>query len=94
MIRNPKGCDNIGGALAANMEECRGALMHLFSLYGYHPFSPAEFQLIEDVWGKLSTARARRLIPVMSPLGEPCVLRGDLTLSAVAYLAGHHTQSE
>ena len=94
MIRDPRGCSNIGGALAANMEKCRSSLMHLFSLYGYHPFSPAEFQLIEDVWDKISPSRARRLIPVMSPLGEPCVLRGDLTLSAMAYLAVHHTQSE
>ena len=30
----------------------------------------------------------------MSPLGEPCVLRGDLTLTAVAYLGSHHTCSE
>lgn len=94
MIRDPRGCSNIGGALAANMEKCRSSLMHLFSLYGYHPFSPAEFQLIEDVWGKISPSRARRLIPVMSPLGEPCVLRGDLTLSALAYLAVHYTQRE
>ncbi|MDO5116251.1 MAG: ATP phosphoribosyltransferase regulatory subunit [Synergistaceae bacterium] len=94
MNRIPKGCSNIGGAIAANMEYCRGAAMHLFSLYGYHPFSPAEFQLVEDVWSNLSPARARRLIPLMSPLGEPCVLRGDLTLSAVAYLGSHHTRSE
>ncbi len=94
MIRDPRGCSNIGGAPAANMERCRSSLMHLFSLYGYHPFSPAEFQLIEDVWDKISPARARRLIPVMSPLGEPCVLRGDLTLSALSYLAVHHTQND
>ncbi|MEG1913327.1 MAG: ATP phosphoribosyltransferase regulatory subunit, partial [Cloacibacillus sp.] len=94
MNRNPKGCSNIGGPIAANMEYCRGAAMHLFSLYGYHPFSPAEFQLIEDVWGNMAPSRARRLIPLMSPLGEPCVLRGDLTLSAVAYLGSHYTTDE
>lgn len=94
MNRNPKGCSNIGGTIAANMEYCRGAVMHLFSLYGYRPFSPAEFQLVEDVWGELAPQRARRLIPVMSPHGEPCVLRGDITLSAVAYLASHHERSE
>lgn len=94
MNRNPKGCNNIGGQIAANMEYCRGAAMHLFSLYGYHPFSPAEFQLVEDVWSKIAPARARRLIPLMSPLGEPCVMRGDLTLSAVAYLASHHARNE
>lgn len=94
MNRNPKGCSNIGGAVAFNMEYCRGAAMHFFSLYGYRPFSPAEFQLVEEVWSKLAPARARRLVPLMSPLGEPCVLRGDLTLSAVAYLGSHHTRSE
>lgn len=94
MNRNPKGCSNIGGTIAANMEYCRGAVMHLFSLYGYRPFSPAEFQLVEDVWSELAPQRARRLIPVMSPHGEPCVLRGDITLSAVAYLASHHERGE
>ena len=94
MNRNPKGCSNIGGAVAFNMEYCRGAAMHCFSLYGYRPFSPAEFQLVEDVWSKLAPARARRLIPLMSPLGEACVLRGDLTLSAVAYAGSYHTRSE
>lgn len=92
MNRNPKGCSNIGGPIAANMEYCRGTAMHLFSLYGYHPFSPAELQLVEDVWNCLSPERARRLIPLMSPLGEPCVMRGDLTLSAVAYLASHYAE--
>ncbi len=94
MNRNPKGCSNIGGSVAFNMEYCRSAAMHFFSLYGYHPFSPAEFQLVEDVWSRLSPARARRLVPLMSPLGEPCVLRGDLTLSAVAYLGSHYERSE
>ena len=94
MNRNPKGCSNIGGPIAANMEHCRRTAMRLFSLYGYHPFSPAEFQLVEDVWNCLSPSRARRLIPVMSPLGEPCVMRGDLTLSAVAYLGSHYEGSE
>lgn len=94
MNRNPKGCSNIGGAVAFNMEYCRSAAMHFFSLYGYRPFSPAEFQLVEEVWSKLAPSRARRLIPLMSPLGEPCVLRGDLTLSAVAYAGSYHTRSE
>lgn len=90
----PKGCSNIGGRAAARLEYCRNRTLELFAQYGYRPFSPAELQLIEDVWNKLSPSRARRLITVTSPFGEPCVLRGDLTLSAVAYLDSHYNQDE
>lgn len=94
MNRNPKGCSNIGGPAAAKLEYCRNRALKIFSMYGYRPFSPSELQLVEDVWGKLSKARARRLITVNSPFGEPCVLRGDLTLSAVAYLSSHYDDNE
>lgn len=94
MNRTPKGCSSIGGPTAMKMEWCRGAAMGLFSRYGYHPFSPPELQLLEDVWGNISPVRARRLIPVMSPLGEPCVMRGDITLSAAAYLGSHFSDTE
>lgn len=94
MNKNPKGCSNIGGGAAARLEYCRNKALDLFSLYGYRAFSPAEFQLIEDVWNKLSPGRARRLIAVTSPFGEPCVLRSDITLSAVAYLDSHYKESE
>ncbi len=94
MNRNPKGCSNIGGAAASRIEYCRNKALKLFAYYGYRPFSPAELQLIEDVWGKLSHARSRRLIALTSPYGEPCVLRGDLTLSAVAYLSTHFRDDE
>lgn len=76
------------------MEWCRSAAMALFHRWGYHPFSPPELQLLEDVWGNISAARSRRLIPVMSPLGEPCVMRGDITISAAAYLSSHFSEEE
>lgn len=94
MNRTPKGCSNIGGNAAARIEHCRNKAMQLFALYGYMPFSPAELQLVEDVWKNMSASRARRLIAVNSPFGEACVLRGDLTLSAVAYLASHFGEDE
>ena len=94
MNRNPKGCSNIGGPAAAKLEYCRNMALKIFSAYGYRPFSPSELQLVEDVWDKLSKSRARRLIALNSPFGEPCVLRGDLTLSAVAYLSSHYEENE
>lgn len=94
MNKVPKGCSNIGGASAARLEYCRNTALELFAYYGYRPFSPAELQLVEDVWDKLSLSRARRLIAVNSPFGEACVLRGDLTLSAVAYLSSHFNDNE
>lgn len=94
MNKNPKGCSNIGGGAAARLEYCRNKALELFSLYGYRPFSPAEFQLIEDVWHKLSPSRARKLIAMTTPFGEPCVLRSDITLSAVSYLDSHYKDSE
>jgi len=94
MNRNPKGCSNIGGTAAAKLEYCRNRALELFAFYGYRPFSPAELQLVENVWDKISPARAGRLIALTSPFGEPCVLRGDLTLSAVTYLASHFQDEE
>jgi ATP phosphoribosyltransferase regulatory subunit len=94
MNRTPRGCSNIGGDGAAKLEYCRNRALQLFAFYGYRPFSPAELQLVEDVWNNISVARARRFIAVNSPFGEPCVLRGDLTLSAVTYLASHFSDDE
>lgn len=94
MNRTPKGCSNIGGSSAAKLEFCRNSAMELFAFYGYNPFSPAELQLIETVWDNVSISRARRLIPIMSPFAEPCFLRGDLTLSAVAFLSSHFNSDE
>lgn len=94
MNRTPKGCSNIGGSTAAKLEFCRNSAMELFAFYGYKPFSPAELQLVESVWGNVSISRAKRLIPVMSPFGQPCFLRGDLTLSAVAFLSSYFNSDE
>lgn len=47
MNRVPRGCSNIGGESAERLEFCRGSAMKLFASYGYKPFSPSEFQLIE-----------------------------------------------
>lgn len=94
MNKTPKGCSNIGGKLAEKIEYCRNKAMELYAHYGYKPFSPAELQLVESVWENISKTRARRFIPVMSPHGEACVLRGDLTLSAVSYLSTHFNSNE
>lgn len=90
----PRGCANIGGELASRMEYCRNQSLDLFASYGYHPFSPAEFQLLEGTWGRLSKSRRRRLLTLNSPFGEACCLRADLTLSAVTYLATHFAPEE
>lgn len=94
MQRNPKGCSNFGGSMAAKLEYCRNRAMELFALYGYRPFSPAEFQLLGDVWNTLPQTAAEKMITLTSPYGEPCVLRGDLTLSAVTYLSTHFSEEE
>lgn len=94
MQRIPKGCSNFGGRMAAKLEYCRNRTMELFALYGYRPFSPAEFQLLRDVWNTLPQTEAEKLITITSPFGEPCVLRGDLTLSAVTYLSTHYREEE
>lgn len=92
--RTPKGCSNFGGKTAAKLEYCRNKALELFALYGYRPFSPAEFQLMSDVWDTMSPALTQRVIAFTSPYGEPCVLRADLTLSAVTYLCSHFSEEE
>jgi ATP phosphoribosyltransferase regulatory subunit len=94
MGKSPKGCSNVGGMAAAKTEFCRKRALDLFASYGYRNFSAAGLQLIDDVWRKLSGSRSKNLIAVTSPHGEPCVLRADLTLSAVAYLDSHYRESE
>ncbi len=90
----PRGCANIGGELASRMEHCRNQSLDLFASYGYRPFSPAEFQLLEGTWERLSKSHRRRLLTLNSPFGEACCLRADLTLSAVTYLATHFAPEE
>jgi ATP phosphoribosyltransferase regulatory subunit len=76
------------------MEECRNRTMGLFASYGYNPFNPAEFQLLEGVMKNLPRRRRERVIAVNSPFGEPCCMRADLTLSALSYMALHHAPEE
>lgn len=94
MNLTPRGCSGIGGGLASCMEDFRNRTLRLFASYGYHPFNPAEFQLLEGAMKGLSRRRRQRLITVNSPFGEPCCLRADLTLSAISYLASHYAPEE
>ena len=94
MKLTPRGCANIGGDLAARMERCRNETLGLFLSYGYRPFSPAEFQLLESTWDHLSKQRRSKVITMNSPFGDACCLRADLTLSAVAYLCAHFAPNE
>jgi ATP phosphoribosyltransferase regulatory subunit len=76
------------------MEECRNKALGLFTSYGYNPFNPAEFQLLEGTMKNLHRRRRERVIAVNSPFGEPCCLRADITLSALSYMALHHSPEE
>lgn len=90
----PRGCTGIGGELASCMEECRNRTLRLAASYGYNPFNPSEFQLLEGTTSSLSRKRRERLVALNSPFGEPCCLRADITLSAISYLYTHYAPSE
>lgn len=94
MNLTPRGCSNIGGELASCMEECRNRMMNFFSSWGYHPFNPAGFQLLEGLFMNLARGRRKRIIAVNTPFGEPCCMRADITVSALSYMALHHTPEE
>ncbi len=94
MNLTPRGCSGIGGELASCMEDCRNRTLRLFASYGYNPFNPAEFQLLEGAMKSLSRRHRQRLVTVNSPFGEPCCLRADITLSAISYLASHYSPEE
>lgn len=94
MNRLPRGCANVGGDLAAAMEECKRVFLSLFEQWGYRPFLPSGLQLLESSWERLPSLFRQKLIAVNSPYGEPCCLRGDITLATVAYLASHHSPEE
>ena len=94
MNRLPRGCANVGGDLATAMEECRRIFLSLFEQWGYRPFLPSGLQLLESSWERLPSAFRQRLVVVNSPYGEPCCLRGDITLATVAYLASHYAPEE
>ncbi|MDR3354616.1 MAG: ATP phosphoribosyltransferase regulatory subunit [Synergistaceae bacterium] len=90
----PRGCASIGGELARCMEECRNKTMGMFASYGYNPFNPAEFQLLEGVMKNLPRRRRERIISLNSPFGDPCCMRADITLSALSYMALHYAPEE
>lgn len=76
------------------MEECRNAFHSLFGGWGYTPFLPSGMQLMESAWERLPSPFRRRLVALSSPFGEPCCLRGDITLAAVSHLASHHSPGD
>jgi ATP phosphoribosyltransferase regulatory subunit len=76
------------------MEECRNKTMGMFASYGYNPFNPAEFQLLEGVMKNLPRRRRERIISLNSPFGDPCCMRADITLSALSYMALHYAPEE
>lgn len=92
--RLPRGCVNVGGELASAMEECRRIFLSFFENWGYSPFLPSGLQLLESAWDKLPSQVRSRLVALTTPYGEPCCLRGDITLAAVAYLASHYAPEE
>jgi ATP phosphoribosyltransferase regulatory subunit len=94
MNRIPKGCRNVGGSLAEAMTQSREAVLGTLTQYGYRPLWPSGLQLSEVVWDRLAPHFRNRLLGLNSPFGEPCVLRGDLTLAAVAHLATHYAPHE
>ena len=89
MNRLPRGCMNVGGALATSMDRSRTHFMKLFSSFGYHPFWPSALQLLESARPHLPENYRRRLIALTTPYGELSRLRADNTLAAVAFLASH-----
>ena len=94
MNRLPRGCVNVGGVNASAMEECRRKFISTFGSWGYQPFLPSALQLLESSWDLLPPSVRSRLIAVNTPYGEPCCLRGDITLAAVTYLASHFSPEE
>lgn len=94
MDLTPRGCSSIGGELALSMERTRNIAMSFFSSHGYAPFNPAEFQLLEGTMKHLPRRRRERVIAFTSPFGEPCCMRTDITLSALAHISSHCTPEE
>lgn len=94
MSRLPKGCTNVGGNIALAMEKTRRMFISSFNAYGYRPFWPSALQLLETAWERLPDTIRSRLLTLSTPSGEPCCLRADITLAAVAYLSAHYSPEE
>ena len=94
MIRALPGCRTVGGGRAEAMARARDTFLDVFRSFGYRLFFPSGLQSLEDVWPRVTPAFRRRLVTLLSPGGEPCCLRGDLTLAAVAHLVAHHEPHE
>ena len=94
MSRVPRGCRGSGGERAEALAGARDIFLDVFRSFGYRLFFPSGLQLLEDVWDRVPSSFRRRLVTLTSPEGEPCCLRGDLTLAAVSHLAAHHEPHE
>jgi len=94
MSRLPKGCSNVCGDLAYQMHVCRSRFLSSFSQFGYRLFWPSGLQLIETAWEKLPVNVRNRLLTFTTPFAEPCCLRTDITLAAVAYMSSHFSPEE
>lgn len=94
MSRLPKGCSNVCGDLAYQMHICRSRFLSSFSKFGYDLFWPSGLQLVETAWEKLPPSVRNRLLTFTTPFAEPCCLRTDITLAAVAYMSSHFSPEE
>ena len=94
MNLTPRGCSSIGGELALCMERTRDTALGFFASYGYNPFNPAEFQLLEGTMKNLPRKRRDRIIALNTPFGEPCCLRADITISALSYMSTHYAPED
>ncbi len=94
MSRIPQGCRTLGGDWAEGINRCRESFFATFSSRGYMSFLPSGLQLMESVWEKYPSSFRNRLVALNSPHAEPCVLMGDPTLAALAYMSAHHAPHE
>ncbi len=94
MKKTPLGCRNLSGPLAEAAEEARRAFMERFGAFGYRPFASSGLQLLEEAYDHLPLSLRRRLLPLLSPGGEPCVMRADITLAAIGHLGSRHAPEE
>ncbi|MCF7934837.1 MAG: ATP phosphoribosyltransferase regulatory subunit [Synergistales bacterium] len=94
MTGSPRGCSYWGGEAAAALLHLQNTFLSRFKRFGYQQFWPSGLQTMETAWRRLPEEFHNRLVAITTPYGELCCLRGDLTLSAISYLAGHHAPEE